>query len=62
MTFEKALTIVRKLAKTQAFYYNLLQNLEDINKNDKEQVKIIEQDFEFSNVKDEKDLIFYFEN
>lgn len=61
MTFEKALSIVRELAKSQGFYCRLLQELEWIKANDREQVEQLEQDFELNKVKDNLDLIFYFE-
>lgn len=61
MTFEKALSIVRELAKSQGFYCRLLQELEWIKENDWEQVEQLEQDFELNKVKDNLDLIFYFE-
>lgn len=58
ITFNQALEIVRELAKGQGFYCRLLQNLENATE---EQKRELEQDFEFCNVKDSLDLVFYFE-
>lgn len=58
MTFDKALEIVRGLSKSQGFYCRLLQNMENM---EEEQREELEQDFEYNNVKNEMDLIFYFE-
>ena len=62
MTFEEALSIVRELSRSQGFYCRLLQELEWIKENDREQVEQLEQDFELNNVKDNLDLILYFES
>lgn len=58
MTFNQALEIVKELAKSQGFYCRLLQNLENATD---EQKTELEQDFEYRNVKDSLDLVFYFE-
>lgn len=62
MTFEKALSIVRELSRSQGFYCRRLQELEWIKENDREQVEQLEQDFELNKVKNSLDLVLYFES
>lgn len=58
MTFNQALEVVRKLAKGQGCYCRLLQKLENATEEQKQKFK---QDFEFYDVRDNVDLVFYFD-
>ncbi len=58
MTFSQALEVVRKLAKSQGCYCRLLQKLENATEKQKQKFK---QDFEFYDVRDNVDLVFYFD-
>ncbi len=58
LNFNQAKIIVEKLAKSQGFYCRKLVEMEEM---EKEEIKAFEEDLIEYKVKNDMDLIFYFE-